>query len=406
MEVAAFHSTPDQYREYQKKSIKSALSDGRLAEEDISYVREFIEEVAATGNLSQQRRFKITSNLMNSIHHLPPAREMCLADVYAAIDALKCARKSDGTEYSVNTKADYIRIVKRYVLWLIENEHVRIDGAKVKKIRVPAYTPKVKSESDILTEEEVKRIIETPRSIRYRALLGILYEGGFRIQEMAYLRWSDVLFFEWGCRIRTDGKTEKERNVPIIAYREHLAQWRTEHPNPAPENFVFLNNHNRPLKYQSIEKVIKGFCKSAGIEKHVTPHILRHSRVTHVLRAGMQETIAKKTFWGNVNTDMIGVYGHLTSDDARDEFARLAGIEIPEKEKAVSELQPVQCPSCHKVMPPGSGFCARCGMTLTAAAAESLNTVIKAAEAVIANPNDPEALTILLEARTRMARGE
>jgi len=45
-------------------------------------------------------------------------------------------------------------------------------------------------------------------------------------------------------------------------------------------------------------------------------------------------------------------------------------------------------------------------MTLTAEAAETVNTVIKAAEAVVANPNDPEALTILLEARARMARGE
>ncbi len=289
------------------------------------------------------------------------------------------------------------------VLWLIENGHVRIDFEKVKKIRVPAYTPKVKSEDDILTEEEVKRIIETPRSLRYRALLGILYEGGFRIQEMAYLRWRDVIFFEWGCRIRTDGKTEKERNVPIIAYRELLAQWRTEHPDPSPDNFVFVNYHNRPLKYQSIEKAIQGFCAEAGIQKHITPHIFRHSRVTHVLRAGMQETIAKKTFWGNINTDMVATYAHLTSDDAQDEFARLAGIEIPEREKAVSELQPVQCPTCHKVMPPGFRFCARCGLTLTAEAAESLNTVIRAAEAVIVNPNDPEALTILLEARAKMA---
>lgn len=402
MGTAAFHSTPEQYREYQKRSIDNALSDGRLAEEDISFVRGFIEEASSANNLSQQRRFKITSNLMYARQYLPPLREMTLADVYAAIEAIKCAKKPDGEEYAANTRADYIRILKRYVLWLIENEHVQIDFKKVKKIRAPAYTPKVKSEEDILTEEEVKGVIETPRSLRYRALLGVLYEGGFRMQEMAYLRWRDVIFAEWGCRIRTDGKTEKERNVPIIAYRELLAQWRTEHPDPSPDNFVFVNYHNRPLKYQSIEKTIKGFCATAGIQKRITPHIFRHSRVTHVLRAGMQETIAKKTFWGNVNTDMISVYAHLTSDDARDEFARLAGIEIPEREKAVSELQPVQCPNCHKVMPPGSTFCARCGLALSQKARNDLDGALAELQSLLVQ--DPvraiEAIRLIRENRS------
>ena len=404
MESAAFHSTPEQYRKYQKRSIDNALLDGRLAESDVPYVREFIEEVSSTGNLSAQRKFKITSNLTNTIQHLPPAQEMILADIYAAAEAIKYAKRPDGQEYSPNTKADFIRILKRYVVWLIENEHVKIDLKKVKRIRVPAYTSKVKSEADILTEAEVKKLIETPRSLRYRALLGVTYEAGLRIQEAAYLKWSDVRFHEWGCTVRTAVKTEKERIIPVIAYRELLSQWQTEHPDPNPDSYVFLNYHNSPLKYQSILKTIRGFCAKADIQKHFTPHILRHSRVTHVLRSGMQETIAKQVFWGNVNSDMIAVYAHLTNDDARNEFARLAGIEIPKEEEESSEIQPVQCKRCLHVMPPGSRFCARCGMALSVEAAESVDAVIAAAEAVISDPNDPEALTILLEARMKMAK--
>lgn len=100
---------------------------------------------------------------------------------------------------------------------------------------------------------------------------------------------------------------------------------------------------------------------------------------------------------------MIATYSHLVDEDVDNAFAALAGVELPESDRASESPEPVQCGQCHCVMPPGSRFCARCGMTLTVEAAESLNTVIRAAEAVISNPNDPEVLTILLEARARMA---
>lgn len=258
-------------------------------------------------------------------------------------------------------------------------------------MKVPAYVSKTKTEDAILTEEEVLTLINTPHSLRYRALLGVLYEGegGFRIHEVAAMRWDDVIFNDWGCRIRTDGKTEKERTVPIIAYRELLAQWRTEHPDPRPDNLVFLNYHNKPLKYQSVAKSITEFAREAGIEKHVTPHILRHSRITHVLRKGMQETLCKKTFWGNENSDMLKVYSHLTAEDTEAAFARMAGVNIPEEEDQSAALDPVQCPQCHTINPPGSQHCCRCGIGLTAEARDSFQGILAELRTIAAGRPDP-----------------
>ncbi len=369
MAHAVFHSRADQYRAYEKRSIEKAIEEGRVAHEDIRYVKEFLAEANSTGDLSPQRKFKLACNLMNAIQYLPPVKDLTLPDVYYARDSIKTATRTDGKPYTKNTVADLIRILKRYITWLAENGHVDVDLPKLKKtVKVPAYVSKTKSEDDILTEEEVLRLINAPRSLRYRALLGVLYEGGFRIHETAAMQWGDVIFSEWGCRIRTDGKTEKERTVPIIAYRQYLAEWRVEHPDPSPGNYVFVNYHNKPLKYQSIAKTIAQFAEEVGIEKHVTPHILRHSRITHVLRRGMQETLAKRCFWGNENSDMLKVYSHLTADDAEEAFARMAGVEIPEEQQS-STLDPIQCRQCHFINAPGVQFCGRCGLALTPQAA-------------------------------------
>ena len=233
------------------------------------------------------------------------------------------------------------------------------------------------------------------------------YEAGLRSGEVASLKWKDVTFHEWGAKVRTAEKTGRLRTIPIITYRENLAKWKSSYPgDPTGDNLEFLTSRGEPMQYRGLAKAVSNFAKAAGIKKKITLHTFRHSRITHALRGGMQETLAKKAFWGNQTTKMINTYSHLVDEDVDNAFAALAGVELPENGRASEAPEPVQCGQCHLVMPPGSRFCARCGMTLTAEAAETVNTVIKAAEAVVANPNDPEALTILLEARAKMARGE
>lgn len=366
MDSAAFHSSPEQYKTYSERSIDNAVTNGRISQSDVKYVKEFITEVNIQNNLSPQRKFKLTCNLMNVVQYMPSIENMTIPDLYEAVENIKNATKENGKPYTQNTKADLLRILKRFCVWLSESGYNDMDIQKIRKIRVPGYTSKVKTEDSILTEEEVLKLIKTPRSIRYRTLLGVLYEGGFRIQEIAQMKWSDVRFSEWGARIRTAGKTEKERTIPIIMYKNTLANWKSEHPDPSPDNFVFLNDHNRPLKYQSVLKTVSKFAKEAGIDKKITLHIFRHSRVTHCLQRGMQETILKETFWGNPTTDMLKVYSHLTPADAESEFARMAGVELPGDHVNDGVMKPTQCGQCHFINPPGARFCGRCGVGLTA----------------------------------------
>ncbi|MBT8507424.1 hypothetical protein AZH53_03140 [Methanomicrobiaceae archaeon CYW5] len=382
-----FHKKPETYRVYEKRSIQNALDNGTLTPADANYIREFIAEISVTANLSAQRRFKLVSNLVQCHRFLPSVEDLVLSDIYEGIESLRVAIKEDGTKYSQNTIADFIRVTKRYYLWLIENNKIDVPIAKIKNIKCTRYNYTTKTEEDILTEEEVQQLIHTPRSIQYKALLGVAYEGGFRIHEIGQLQWKDVRFMEGRVRIYTDGKTGKLRKVPIIAYAQYLAEWKSIYPgNPEGENFVFLNKHNQPLYYQSFAKTFRQFAKDAGIERKVSTHILRHSRITHCLRQNYNPVYVALTFWGNINTSMLKTYTHLSDDDVERQFARLAGVDIPELADKSDALAPVQCYQCGQINPPGTEYCSRCGLALSAEAQATHEAVIQKIEEILASP--------------------
>jgi len=67
----------------------------------------------------------------------------------------------------------------------------------------------------------------------------------------------------------------------------------------------------------------------AGITKHVTPHLFRHSRITPMINAGVQESVIKMMMmmmWGTVNTTLFETYAHFTGKDFDTEISRVYGI--------------------------------------------------------------------------------
>ena len=402
---------PSQFRESADRQINSALlgivrrvEAGEMSPEDGDVLQEYVIERST--QISPERTANIASGLCVARRYFPRYSGATKNDFLRGYGGLKHATKANGAPYAANTRADLLTYAKMFFVWLIGRGYADLPVDVVRSAKVTPGNLVTKSEDDVLTADEVTRLIGAAKSVRYKALISVMYEAGLRSIEAANLRWRDVTFHAWGARIRTDAKTGKPRSVPVIMYRELLANWRASYPgDPTGDHYVFLSHAGRPLKYGSLRRAVNRFAADAGIEKRIGLHNLRHSRITHVLRDGMQETLAKKAFWGNQSTAMITTYAHLVDQDLDREFSRLAGVDLPDDIEANGAPEPVQCPTCHLVMPPGSRFCGRCGMTLTVEAAETVNTVIKAAEAVVANPNDPEALTILLEARAKMARG-
>lgn len=399
MENERFHCSPDEYYSLAEHSISRALAEGRVSQADADLVREYADE--RSSRLSPGRYFKTVATLVTVRKYFPHDYDQTTkADLFRAVREMRHAKKDNGTPYKANTIADYTKFTKRFFTWLAKGGVVDIAPEVVADIGTPRYDTKTKSDGDILTADEITAIIGQAKTAKYKALIGVLYEGGFRISEVASLRWKDVAFVEWGAKIRTDGKTGKLRNIPIISYCSYLAAWRAAYPgDPTGDNFVFLTTGGKPLQYRGVAKAISNFVKAAGITKHVTLHSFRHSRITHALRGGMQETLAKKCFWGNQSTQMIECYSHLVDEDVDNAFAELAGVDLGHAHENEAP-EPTQCPRCLFVNAPGIRWCGRCGLALTEEAVAEVDGISAEVRKLMAN--DP---ALLLQAAQVLQRG-
>jgi integrase/recombinase XerD len=208
----------------------------------------------------------------------------------------------------------------------------------------------------------------------------MLYEGGFRIGELGNLRWRQVKFTEWNVTVNVDDKTGKPRFIPLIISRSYLSQWRNDYSIERNENgFVFITSRKEQLQYQGVAKQLRIIAKGANIDKKITPHIFRHSRITHLIQQGYNESVIKLMMWGNLSTGMFQTYAHHTSVDVEREVAAKAGIVTPTKKRGPS-LEPRQCQRCYTINGPTHKFCAQCGLSLTGEVVDNLRVAHEQAE--------------------------
>ena len=261
--------------------------------------------------------------------------------------------------YTQNTRRDYVMFLKRFFKWLIENKFSEIPLEKIVKIKAPGVDNMTKVAGDLLDEMEILAMINACQSSRDRALISVLYEGAFRIMELATLTWSQVKFDEYGVVINVDLKTEKPRYIRLVSSVSYLAAWMKDFPyKPEGNNLVFITAKHYPLQYEGVNVQLKKIACRAGIKKRVTPHLFRHSRITHLHRQGCSEAVLKMMAWGHQRTRMMAVYSHLTGGDIDGEILRMNGIK-PTATPPSQAMQAVQCKHCSAFNEPGSKFCGR-----------------------------------------------
>lgn len=138
---------------------------------------------------------------------------------------------------------------------------------------------------EVLSVEEVYRLLMALKKPKYRVLFTTVYATGLRITE--------------GCRLQTDhidaargvihiyGKGNKERLVPLDPklYDILRAYWKQERP---PKPWLFVSKTGQPLDRNTASVALKRAAQAAGLTKQATPHTLRHSFATHLLENGTE----------------------------------------------------------------------------------------------------------------------
>lgn len=206
-----------------------------------------------------------------------------------------------------------------------------LDGVVKSSPAVNLTTPKLWFHlPHFLKVEEVERLLRQPsgedhRSIRDRAMLELLYASGLRVSELISLKLPD-LNLEDGFLI-CQGKGGKERVVPlgksaIGAVGHYLRQARSVFLRSRPgTEYLFLTGRGKPFTRQGFWKRLKGYALQAGLDRKISPHMLRHSFATHMLERGA-DLRSVQLMLGHSQITTTQIYTHVSRSRLRKVYDR------------------------------------------------------------------------------------
>jgi len=262
-------------------------------------------------------------------------------------------------KYSPWSKRDFKVAIRKFYTWLRGTKGY---PPEVAWLKVYAKIRNAKTHEDMLSEEEVKRLIEFTPAVQGKAFVSTLYESGCRIGELIYIRIGQVKFDDFGAQLYVTGKTGFRR-VRVIACVPYLVEWLNKHPfKNDSKALLFLNKRLEPFSYGGIAQTLYGAARKAGISKKVNPHNFRHSRATYLANF-LTEAQMKEHFGWTQDSKMAAVYVHLSGRDVDKALLKVYGIE-DNGEKKESIFKPKTCDRCQQVNQATNRFCSRCGMPL------------------------------------------
>ena len=218
-------------------------------------------------------------------------------------------RKSAGVQPS--SIARYMATLRAFYRFLLAEEKTTMDPASL--LHNPRHVERLPR---YLTVEEVSRLITAAgsskaRQVRLRAMLELMYAAGLRVSELTGVRL-DAIDLKVGY-VRVFGKGGKERVVPIgdrarFAVQGYLDQ---RPPTPASVKTLFVSDRKRAMSNVHFWRLIRQAARTAGIQKPVSPHVLRHSFASHLVQNGA-DLRAVQEMLGHSSIATTQIYTHVS----------------------------------------------------------------------------------------------
>lgn len=276
-------------------------------------------------------------------------------------DIIRIVNILENSNYSGHVKHDIKISIKKFYKWLNGGEEY---PKKVKWIKSVSKIKK-KLPEELLTNEDVKKMINVADHPRDKALVSLIYESGFRVGEVLNLCIKHVVFDEYGAKIMGNGKTGMRR-IRLVSSVPLIAAWTEIHPlRDRPDAPLWVGtgtrNKNKIIRYESVRRLISKLAKKADVKKRVYPHLFRHTRATHLSEHFTDAQLDEYFGWVQ-GSKQPSTYVHLSGKNIDSAVLKLYGLK--EEEKRKEEFTPKKCFRCEKMNPPTGKFCLRCGAPL------------------------------------------
>ena len=342
------------------------LEKSNIPEGDKNAIRDFLSDIRVKESLSENRIYFYAVRLRKIAEIMPDAfLSPSERDIKNAISEIAGRNHRDGRAYSENTVEDYKIAIKRFYRWLLANDRDVPDV--VKWIRKKCSVNRNVKPDNMITEEEITKIIRACRNARNRAIFSLLYDSGCRVGEIMSLKLKDMEFDDYGLVLSVTGKTGY-RKVRVVGNSVAYArEWQNAHPMRNDENAWFFcglteGNAKSQMSYDDLHMTLHKVLRRAGIKRRIYPHLFRHTRATILASRVTEAPLEAQMGWVH-GSRMTQTYVHLSVRDQDIEILKAYGIAMKEEEPIKSQ-KPSLCPRCREPNDPKARFCWKCGMIL------------------------------------------
>lgn len=266
---------------------------------------------------------------LEKVQHFLEGRGIREIKAVTAQDLSDYVKNLEEHKFAAATVSRNIASLKAFYHYMVQEGIVEEDITD--KLKAPKIEKKA---PEIMSPDEVVRLLEqpsgdSPKEIRDKAMLELLYATGIRVTELITLNLSDVnmqMNFIL-CRDRN-----KERIIPFgAAAKNAMARYlngtREEMLENKSSEVLFANCSGQPMSRQGFWKLIKHYAKKADIQADITPHTLRHSFAAHLVENGADLRSVQEML-GHSDISTTQIYANLNHNHIREVYAKAHPREI------------------------------------------------------------------------------
>ena len=227
-----------------------------------------------------------------------------------------------------------LALVDRRVSWSLFNQTVcalrffyRVTLGRAEELPEIPFAKVPQRLPDVLSPEEVLRLLDAADNGRDRVLLQTAYALGLRVSELVHLQVTDIDSSRMVVHVR-QGKGGKDRLVPLSArlLGELRGYWQRARPRP----WLFPGATSKPLHVGTVQRLLPWLVAKAELTKHVTMHTLRHSYATHLLEAGV-DVVTLQRLLGHSSLQTTARYLHISTQRLQQTPSLLDLLALPPK---------------------------------------------------------------------------
>jgi len=296
----------------------------KLSPRDQQVLKDFLKKCSITaGDKKIQKIKRLILQLFDVTEK--SLREQDKESIDSFLVLLKQSDKSYWTK-------DEIKVyVKQFLIWYYKDlelvENFKSEGKK-------GLNPQKITENNLLTEEDVEKMLRHAESFKEKAYLLLAFQTGARPQELLELKWKDINFEDKYADITLfSHKTKQSRTFPVVDKTKNaLWEWKQHYAflEVTPNDYVFCSRwREKTMTSAGLNKMLRRMATNSGLNKDVWNYLFRHSRATKLYEELPQQIVEK--LMGHKN--MAGIYAHISSKKAREVMlSKIYNIEELTKE--------------------------------------------------------------------------